>query len=121
SSHILPDVERLCNRVGIIRHGELIAVEEVEVLRRRSIRYMEVELKDGADAISASVPEVTSVERRGNRLKIGVRGNVTPLLQELARLGVEDMVYEQAHLEDIFLDYYRGTDAAGPEEDTPGA
>jgi ABC-2 type transport system ATP-binding protein len=120
SSHVLPEVERLCSRVGIIRQGVLVAVEEVEELRRRSVRYMEVELKAEGDTIDPSIPGVMSVERNGRWLRIAVRGDVNPLLQELTRLGVEDLVYEQAHLEDVFLDYYRESHVSGAETDLQG-
>ncbi|MBF8267995.1 MAG: putative transport ATP-binding protein, partial [Dehalococcoidia bacterium] len=121
SSHILPDVERLCNRVGIIRHGALVAVEEVEELRRRRIRYMEVELRAEGATIPPSLPGVVSVERKGRRLRIGLKGDVNPLLRELARLDVEDLTYEQAHLEDIFLDYYKEGHASGSDKDPQGS
>ena len=115
SSHVLPEVERLCHRVGIIRRGVLVAVEEVAELRRRSIRYMEVEMRTDGAGITASLPGVVSVEQTGRHFRIGVRGSTMPLLRELDRLGMEDLVYEQAHLEDIFLDYYRGDDASDSE------
>jgi ABC-2 type transport system ATP-binding protein len=121
SSHILPEVERLCQRVGIIRQGVLVAVEEVEELRRRSIRYMEVEMKAEGAVIAPSLPGVVSVEQKGRRLRIGVRGNVIHLLRELDRLGMEDLVYEQAHLEDIFLSYYREGHASDSENNPQGA
>ena len=120
SSHVLPEVERLCSRVGIIRQGVLVAVEEVEELRRRSVRYMVVELKVQGDTINPSIPGVMSVERNGGWLRIAVRGDVNPLLQELTRLGVEDLVYERAHLEDVFLDYYRESHVSGAETDLQG-
>jgi hypothetical protein len=58
---------------------------------------------------------VVSVKQIGKHFRIGVRGSTMPLLRELDRLGMEDLVYEQAHLEDIFLDYYRGNDASDSE------
>ena len=115
SSHVLPEVERLCHRVGIIRKGVLVAVEAVAELRRRSIRYMEVVMQPDGVCITTSLPDVVSVEQTGNHFRIGVRGSTMPLLRELDRLGMEDLVYEHAHLEDIFLDYYRGNHAFDSE------
>ena len=118
SSHVPPEVEHLCSRVGIIRQGVLASVEEVEELRRRSIRYMEVEMKAEGAVITTSLPGEVSVEQNGRRFRIGVKGNVIPLLRELDRLEMEDLVYEQARLEDIFLDYYRGGHASNSEKDS---
>ena len=115
SSHVLTEVERLCSRVGMIRRGVLVAVEEVAELRSRSIRYMEVEMQTDGASITPSLPGVVSVEQNGRHLRIGVTGSAVPLLRELDRLGMEDLVYEQAHLEDIFLDYYKRNDASDSE------
>ena len=113
SSHILSDVERLCDRVGIVRAGRLVALEGVEALRRRQIRHMQVTLKpaasDPADIVLdsfAGVPGVLSIERNGTAWHLKVQGEAGPILQVLARLPVEDLVYEPAHLEDAFLEFY---------------
>lgn len=108
SSHILPEVEKLCHRVGIIRDGSLVAVEDVDELRQRRVRHMEVVLAEDRPAGDFNVPGVVSVKRDGRNLYFLVKGSVAPLLKELATLNVEDMVFEQAHLEDIFMDFYRG-------------
>ena len=110
SSHILPEVERLCHRVGIIRQGSLVAVEEVEELeemRKRKLRQMEVTLAQDVPHDGLQLPEVVSIQREGRRLRLMVRGDINPILRELAKLDLEDLVFEQPNLEDIFLDFYR--------------
>ena len=107
SSHILPEVERLCSRVGIIRQGSLVAVEEVRELRKRKLRQMELVLATETSDNFQNWPGVVSVERDGRRVRLLVRGEVTPLLREVAKLDLEDMAFEQPDLEDIFLSYYR--------------
>ena len=107
SSHNLPEVERLCNRVGIIRQGTLVAVEEVQELRKRKLRQLEVVLaRDIIDGMP-DLPGVVSSEKEGRRLRFLVSGDINPLVRELAKLDLEDLVFEQPHLDDIFLDYYR--------------
>ena len=120
SSHVLSEVERMCSRVAMIRGGVLVVVEEVEALRKRSVRHMEVELRGPVDSINRSIPGVESVEINGNWLRITVRGDLNPLLQELGRLDVADLVYERPRLEDIFLDYYRGDHVPGAEDHPQG-
>ena len=75
-------------------------------------------MKAEGAVITPSFPGVVSVEQNGRRLRIGVRGDVIPLLRELDRMGMEDLVYEQAHLESIFLEYYREGDVSDPEKDS---
>lgn len=107
SSHIISEVERLCDRVGIVRGGELVAVERVETLRRRRVRQMEVVFAGDPPEIGHQLPSVVSMERDGRTWRLVVRGDINPLLRELARLDLADLVFEQARLEDVFLDYYR--------------
>ncbi len=106
SSHILPDVERLCHRVAIIRRGTLVAVETVDTLRSRYVRQMEVTLSREPPE-ELELPGASIIHRDGNSIRLLIRGELNSLLNALTNLGVEEMVFEQAHLEDIFLDLYR--------------
>ena len=107
SSHNLPEVERLCSRVGIIRRGTLVAVEEVQELRKRKLRQLEVVLARDSIEDVPDLPGVVSSEREGRRLRFLVKGDINQVVRELAKLELEDLVFEQPHLDDIFLDYYR--------------
>ncbi|MBI2936338.1 MAG: ABC transporter ATP-binding protein [Chloroflexi bacterium] len=107
SSHILPEVERLCTRVGIIRDGSLVAVEEVAELRKRTLRRIEIVPTQDIPEDRLRLDGVVSVERDGRRLRLVLRGDINPILRELAKLDLEDLVFEQPHLEDIFLSFYR--------------
>ncbi|MEE8442485.1 MAG: ABC transporter ATP-binding protein, partial [Dehalococcoidia bacterium] len=107
SSHILPEVERVCDRVGIVRGGNLVAVEEVEVLKRRKVRRMELTLKDDLPDDALRLPGAELV-RRENRLAVyTVRGDMETLLKGVAALPVEDIVFPEATLEEVFLDFYQ--------------
>ena len=107
SSHNLPEVERLCDRVGIIRDGNLVALEEVQALRQRRLRRMEVVMAQDMPDGALELPGVVLVEREGRRFRYTVAGEIKPVLRELAKLDVEDVVLEQPHLDDVFMDYYR--------------
>jgi ABC-2 type transport system ATP-binding protein len=120
SSHQLPEVERITNRVAIIRDGRLVAVEEVEHLKRLRERRMEVTLHHpvGAECFSR-LPgvRVLEVEQGGRHFHLGVRGQLHPLLAELTDLPVDDLVYAPADLESIFLHYYTAGKQAEAERD----
>lgn len=107
SSHQIPEVEQLCHRVAIIRQGTLVTVSEVRDLRRQKVRRMEIEFR-GPPPENLDAPGVEVLERNGPRWKLAVRGDINALLRALGRYDLADLVFEQAHLEDIFLDYYRG-------------
>ena len=107
SSHNLAEVERLCDRVAIIRQGRLVTVETVAALRGRKTRQMDVVLAQDPPVDALRLPGVLSLERQGRRPRFLVQGDINPVLRELAKLEVEDIVFEHPSLEDVFLDYYR--------------
>ncbi|MBI4200110.1 MAG: ABC transporter ATP-binding protein [Chloroflexi bacterium] len=107
SSHSLPEVEQLCDRVGIVREGNLVAVEEVAALRARRVRKMELTLRSPVRDEELHIPGVELLRRNGNSLEFAVWGDLQAVLKGVAALPVEDIVFPPAALEDIFLDFYR--------------
>src|SRR5205085_11834229 len=90
SSHVLSEVERLCDRVGVIRDGEMVLLSTVEEARRRSGRTVRVEFTQPVDAVA--LPEGMSiVERAPERWSVRVDHEIGPLLPILARLPVRDL------------------------------
>jgi ABC-2 type transport system ATP-binding protein len=108
SSHILPEVERVCNRVGIVREGHLVAAEDVDSIRHRRVRRLTVTFVGpvAADALRMEGVEIVSMD--GDRAELAVHGHVPDLLQRLAALPVEDFVFPEATLEDTFMKFYGG-------------
>lgn len=106
SSHYLAEVERVCQRVGIVREGGLVAVEEVAVLKRKKVRRMEVSFASPLPAGALVLPGVEVLHQQGNQAELAVHGGVAELLSRLAGLGVEDLVFPEASLEDTFMKFY---------------
>jgi ABC-2 type transport system ATP-binding protein len=106
SSHILPEVERMCHRVGFIRHGRIIAVEDVGELKGRALHRVEVTFASEAPPDAFELPGIRVVSRDDRVVHFEVRTNLDGLLKAIARYTVEDLRTEQASLEDIFLAYY---------------
>jgi ABC-2 type transport system ATP-binding protein len=107
SSHVMPEVERVCDRVGIIREGRLVTVEDVGELRSKEIRVLEVHMADHVGAESfAALPGVQEATSEGDLLRITIAGPMDPLVKALARYEVVDLVSHQPTLEDIFLTFY---------------
>ena len=107
SSHILPEVERVCDRVGIIRDGNLVAVEEVEALKQKKVRRMELHLKDEVPDEALRLPGAELVQRENRVVEFIIRGDIETLLKGVAALPVEDIVFPEATLEEAFLDFYQ--------------
>ena len=109
SSHTLSEVQRVADRVGIIRHGHLIALEGVSELRSKAIRRVELDFTSAVEAsVFAAVPGVRDVEIENHRAVLSYDGQMAALLKTVAdRYDVVDIHTQEADLEEIFLTYYR--------------
>ncbi len=108
SSHVMPEVERVCDRVGIIREGSLIAVEHIDSLKARAVRRMEIhfagpvprERFDGMDGVrDISIDEAV--------LSCTVVGDLDALVKAAAESKVINIVSHEPSLEEVFLTFYR--------------
>jgi ABC-2 type transport system ATP-binding protein len=115
SSHILAEVEALCDRVAILRAGKLIEVGTLAEMRHLSALEVEAEF-DGPPPDVSMLPGVTAVQVTGNQLRCHVTGSMTPLLQALASAGARRVVSREPSLEELFLAAYGGTETEQPAE-----
>ncbi len=117
SSHELDEVQRLADRVAIIRSGRLIATDTVEHLRRSAPRTVEVELAGPADpTLFAGVEGATVTACAGNRLTLQLSGPLAPALRVIAAQDPVDLVVRRAGLDELFLDLYRTTPPPAADE-----
>jgi ABC-type multidrug transport system ATPase subunit len=110
SSHILSEVEHVCNRVGIIRSGRLAKVAELEELHRIRLHHVEIEFAPESPMPEAAIRSAMGVEDvvvSDHRLTCTVRGPFEPLLKALDGANVINLVSHEPSLEEIFLTYYR--------------
>lgn len=110
SSHTLSEVERVADRVGIIRAGSLIVVERIDELKRKAIRHVDFQFAAPADgSLFAGVPAVRDVQVEGHNARVTFEGDVNALLEAVVRGGahVVALTSRESDLEEIFLTYYR--------------
>jgi polyether ionophore transport system ATP-binding protein len=110
SSHILSEVEALCDRVAILRSGRLVEVGTLAQMRHLSALSIDAEF-DTTPPDLTRVPGVTAVEVHGNRVRCQVSGSVEPLLTVLAAAGVHHLLSSEPSLEELFLAHYGATGA----------
>ena len=107
SSHVLPEVERVCDRVGIVREGRLVAVERIADLRAREIRKLEIEF--GApvtrDAF-AGVEGIRDVAIENDTLRCTIVGSMDPVLKAANHYEIRALSSVEPSLEEVFLAYY---------------
>ncbi len=112
SSHAIPEVERVADRVGIVRDGRLVAIEEIAALAAKRTRRAHVAFASAVDPGALSGLDAVSVlsaaeDRR--QYELAVPGDLRPLLRRLADLPLADLGIETDDLEAIFLRYYSET------------
>jgi ABC-2 type transport system ATP-binding protein len=109
SSHILSEVERTCDRVAIIREGQLVKVDKTDALRDLAHHQVELRFADGtgvpADAFQG-LPGVSDVVVDDHTLRLRVSGPITPVVQAAARYELLDFVSREPTLEETFLAQY---------------
>ena len=105
SSHVLSEVERVCDRVGIIRHGRLMAVHEVRELLGRRRRKVSIRWR-GVAPDAETLPGLADVVVDGDRLFATLHGDVSEFVRAVASPSLEDLTIEPASLEEAFLEYY---------------
>src|SRR5660397_164775 len=108
SSHILSEVERVCERVAIIRAGTVVAEESVEVLLDKALRTAEITYCEPVpDSMFEGIPGVTSLERTGeSSIRATIGGDIDVAIRRLMERPIKDIEIEHASLEEIFLEYY---------------
>jgi ABC-2 type transport system ATP-binding protein len=113
SSHELDEVERVCDRVGIVRDGRLIAVERINELLGKARRTATLEPGDLSDLVSdlRELPGVTELHAADGKVSFKVAGDLDPVVKAIARHHVLDMELTHPTLEEVFLTYYGGGEA----------
>lgn len=105
SSHILSEVEALCDRIAILRTGALIEIGTMAQLRHLSALTVEATFEVDVPDV-AKVPGVSMIEVQGRTLRCQVRGSIEPLLAMLAHSGVQELLSHEPSLEELFLSHY---------------
>jgi ABC-2 type transport system ATP-binding protein len=111
SSHVLSEVERMCDRVGIIRSGQLMALQKVEELLARRKRKVQLRWRGVAPDLGG-VPGLADVKVDGDRMSATLLGDVSGFVRAIASPSLVDLTIEPARLEEAFLEYYAGDDAS---------
>jgi ABC-2 type transport system ATP-binding protein len=107
SSHVLSEVEAVCGRVAILRAGEIVTVESIEVLRSKMVRRLQLRTRGPLPQDVGQMAGVARTQISGNHAVLWVQGDINAILRRLALLDIEQLVFPEPELEDIFLSYYQ--------------
>lgn len=106
SSHVLSEVERVCDRVGIIREGKIVAVEHIETLKDKMGQIVTVEFDEEFNEDDFRIPGVTKMETNGHTLLLHITGNHDGILKALSQYKIVKFLAEEYSLDNLFLEYY---------------
>jgi ABC-2 type transport system ATP-binding protein len=107
SSHILSEVEKVCDRVAIIREGQLVKVDRVEALRDLAHHQVEIQFTGSVPAAAfGALPGVSDVVAEDHLLRLRVTGSIVPVVRAAARYDLVDFISREPSLEETFLAQY---------------
>lgn len=108
SSHILGEVQRLCSRVGIIKDGKIIKVENIKDLLQNSTKRFKINtLKPIDKKVFASIKGVSELAQEDKEINFLYRGHLDEVTKVLAKLDLTNLEVTEPDLEEIFLHYYK--------------
>lgn len=107
SSHVMSEVEEVCERVAILRNGKLAAVEPVSEITRRAARRFEVTFAEPVSPASFVLTQGRVVSSRDRVITFDITGEVDNLLKQLAQHTVVDLRTEEPTLEDALMTFYQ--------------
>ena len=109
SSHVLSEVERICDRVAIIRAGKLVAVERLDDLIRKKVRQLDIVFSDDVpqEAFLAGLPGATIKSWTGRHAILAVPGSAEAVVKHLGGYPIADLTFAPGSLEEAFLEFYR--------------
>jgi len=107
SSHNLPEVEKICNKVGIIKEGKLVATESINALRDKKMHMVSVYFKKIKDKENFKIKGSKDIEDLVDGLKFNVKSDINEFLSDLVKYDLKDIEISRASLENIFLEFYK--------------
>jgi len=106
SSHNLAEVEKICDRVAIIKEGKLVATETISELRR--MKMYDVSFRaEKFDPKNFDDKNIEIISQIDGLIKLKIKGDINPTIVKLAKIEVNDLEITHVSLEDIFMEFYK--------------
>jgi ABC-2 type transport system ATP-binding protein len=106
SSHNLAEVESVCDRVAIIRKGQLVVVEDIQVLREKTGKVLEVEFSDPVNIAELKLEGVSDIHQDNGRFVLTIHENLDSVIGAVSNHRILNMTLKSYSLEQLFLKYY---------------
>lgn len=106
SSHILKEVQDLCNRVAIIRKGSIVEVEDIRTLRENNYKKILI-IAENINEEIFNIDGVTNLQKDNDEVSLFYKGDINKLINSISKVNARDVMIEEPTLEEIFMHYYR--------------
>jgi len=106
SSHILSEVQRLCDRVAIIKEGKIIQLEKISALQENNYKKIRVQTTANLDQDYFNIGGVSNLEVKQNIVSFLFRGNINLIMKKISEIEIANVWIEEPDFEEIFLHYY---------------
>jgi ABC-2 type transport system ATP-binding protein len=106
SSHILSEVQRLCNRVAIIKEGKIVTVEKISTLTENTYKKFKIETKTKLNEEYFTISGINKLVVKDNMTSFLFRGNINEVMKKIAEIDIKNLWIEEPDLEEIFMHYY---------------
>ncbi|PNX54183.1 MAG: hypothetical protein BV458_00805 [Thermoplasmata archaeon M9B2D] len=104
SSHVLSEVDKICDRIGIIRNGKLVALEDVETLKDKMGKFIRVKIKEKPKTFTGP----KNMKITDDWIEFVIKGDIDYWIKQLSHYTILDLEIHEFSLEDIFIHYYEG-------------
>ncbi|CAM4071465.1 ATP-binding cassette domain-containing protein [Mesobacillus thioparans] len=106
SSHILSEVQRLCDRVAIIKDGRIVTVEKISTLKENTYKKFKIETSTAINKELFNIEGVNQLQQDGHIISFLFRGNLNSIMKKIAEIEIANLWIEEPDLEEIFMHYY---------------
>lgn len=103
SSHVLSEVQKVCDRVAIIKEGKILKVNKIDLLRENNYKRIKVECDSEKDIV---LKGIQNIKREGNQFEFMYNGDLNQLITGLHNMDVRNLAIEELSLDEIFMHYY---------------
>jgi ABC-2 type transport system ATP-binding protein len=106
SSHVLSEVQKICDRVGIIKEGRIIKVEKIDNINDDNYKKIKIEIDSSIKEDYFKINGVSNLSIKNNIYSFIYRGDINDILKKISSLEIKNIWIEEPDLEEIFLHYY---------------
>lgn len=107
SSHNLPEVEKICDSIGVIKEGKIVASETMQSIRDMNIHIISFSTESKINQSDFNLVSTEVLHHSEKHIILKAKGDLSPLMQTIAKYKVKDLEVTHASLEDIFMEFYK--------------